>query len=152
MEFSSSRAMTIRRIEAGILGNLTDMDMTMTPFEAGLAPFIDMSKGDFIGRAALEGRDQRAVMFGLTCEQATPTSSSIILDNNSPVGHITSGIPSPTLECGIGYARFYAPGAWTGRMLQLQLPDGNVFPCEIVDLPFFDPEKNIVRGVDRTIP
>ena len=144
--------MTIRRIEAGILGNLTDMDITMTPFEAGLAPFINMNKGDFIGRAALEGRDQRPVIYGLICELATPTSGSIVLDNNTPVGHITSGIPSPTLECGIEYVRFYAPGAWTGRMLQLRLLDGNVFPCEIVDLPFFDRGKNIVRGVDRTIP
>ena len=152
MEFSSSRAMTIRRIEAGILGNLTDMDMTMTPFEAGLAPFIDMNKGDFIGRAALEGRDQRPVLYGLTCDQATPTSGSIILDNNTTVGHITSGIPSPTLECGIGYVRFDAPGDWIGRMLQLRLLDGNVFPCEIVDLPFFDREKNIVKGINRTIP
>ena len=28
MEFSSTRSMTIRRIEAGILGNMTDMDTT----------------------------------------------------------------------------------------------------------------------------
>jgi len=111
-----------------------------------------MDKGDFIGRAALEGQDQRPVIYGLTCDQATPTSGSIILDNNTSVGRITSGIPSPTLECGIGYVRFDAPGDWTGRMLQLRLLDGNVFPCEIVDLPFFDREKNIVRGVDRTIP
>ena len=34
MELSSSRAMTIRRIEGGIFGNLTDIDTTMTPFEA----------------------------------------------------------------------------------------------------------------------
>ena len=111
-----------------------------------------MSKNDFIGRTALEGRDRRPVIYGLVCKQATPVSGSIVLDNDTPVGHITSGIPSPTLECGIGYARFYAHGVWTGRTLQLQLLDGNIFPCEIVDLPFFDREKNIVKGVDRTIP
>ena len=110
-----------------------------------------MSKDDFIGRAAHEDRDRRPVIYGLVCEQATPTSGSIVLDNNTPVGHITSGIPSPTLECGIGYVRFDAPSTWTGRMLQLRLLDGNVFPYEIVDLPFFDREKNIIRGVDRTI-
>jgi hypothetical protein len=36
-------------------------------------------------------------------------------------------------------------------ILQLRLLDGNVFPCEVVDLPFFDCEKNIVRGLDPTI-
>ena len=50
MEVSSTRALTIRRIEGGILVNLTDMDITMTPYEAGLGPFVNLAKGDFIGR------------------------------------------------------------------------------------------------------
>lgn len=152
MEFSSTRAMTIRRIEAGILGNLTDMNITMTPFEAGLAPFIDMDKDDFVGRDALVGKDQRPLLLGLTCQTETPTSGSIILDGDKAVGHITSGVPSPTLECGVGYARFDEPGDWVGRTLQLKLLDGTLHACEIVEVPFFDREKNIVRGVDRTLP
>jgi aminomethyltransferase len=62
MEFSSTRAMTIRRIEGGILGNLTDITPDMTPFEAGLAPFVDMEKGDFIGRDAL-ARKRYAILL-----------------------------------------------------------------------------------------
>ena len=153
MEFSSTQAMTIRRIEGGILGNLTDMDATMTPFEAGLEPFVNMGKGDFIGRSALEGRDRRSLLHGLTCQEATPTSGSEILDDGGEVvGHITAGIPSPTLECGIGYARFVRPSDWVGRSMKLRLLDGKVFTADIVEVPFFDREKNIVRGVDRTIP
>lgn len=152
MEFSSTRVMTIRRIEAGILGNLTDIDMTMTPFEAGLAAFIDMDKGDFVGRDALVDKDQRSLLLGLTCQSATPTSASAILDGGKAVGHITAGVPSPTLGCGIGYARFNNPGDWVGRSVELKLGDGSTHPAEIVDLPFFDREKNIVRGVDRSIP
>ena len=152
MEFSSTRAMTIRRIEAGILGNLTDIDMTLTPFEAGLAPFIDMDKGDFVGRDALVGKDQRSLLLGLTCQTEIPTSASEILDGGNVVGYITAGVPSPTLGCGIGYARFNNPGDWVGRSLELKLGDGSIHPAEIVDLPFFDREKNIVRGVDRSIP
>jgi glycine cleavage system aminomethyltransferase T len=152
MEFSSTRVMTIRRIEAGILGNLTDIDMTMTPFEAGLAPFIDMDKVDFVGRDALVGKDQRSLLLGLTCQSAVPTSGSAILDGGKVVGYITAGVPSPTLDCGIGYARFNNPGDWVGRSLELNLGNGSIHPVEIVDLPFFDREKNIVRGVDRSIP
>ena len=51
--------MTVRRIEAGILGNLTDMDMHITPFQAGLGAFTDMDKADFVGRAALDNADRR---------------------------------------------------------------------------------------------
>lgn len=152
MEFSSTRAMTIRRIEGGILGNLTDMDTTMTPYEAGLAPFINMDKGDFIGRDALVGKDTRSCLFGLTCETAVPSSESTVLDADNVVGRITAGVPSETLGLGIGYVHFNAPGEWVGRSLTLSLPDGSKHTAQVVDLPFFDREKNIARGVDRTIP
>jgi len=152
MEFSSTRAMTIRRIEAGILGNLTDMDTSMTPFEAGLAAVIDMDKSDFIGRDALANCDQRSLLMGVTCQSETPAAGAAIVDNGNLVGHVTAGVPSPTLGCGIGYARFYEVGEWVGKTMELKLPDGTVHACEIVDVPFFDAKKDIVRGVDRTIP
>ena len=152
MEFSSTRALTIRRIEGGILGNTTDMDASMTPFEAGLGAFIDLEKEDFIGRDALIDADRRTLLFGLTCSAATPSSGSEILDDQVVVGHITTGVPSPTLGLGIGYARFAQPGDWVCRSMALRLPDGSTHACEIVDLPFFDKEHKIVRGLDRTIP
>ena len=152
MEFSSTRAMTIRRIEGGILGNTTDMDTSMTPYEAGLGAFVDMDKGDFIGRDALVDADRRPVLMGLTCASATPSSGSEILDADRVVGGITAGVPSPTLGLGIGYARFNTPGEWVGRPMKLRLPDGSVHDCDIVDVPFFDKEHRIVRGLDRDIP
>ena len=39
MIFGSISSMEMRRIEAGILDNGTDFDLTMTPFEAGLGSF-----------------------------------------------------------------------------------------------------------------
>ena len=152
MEFSSTRSMTIRRIEAGILGNMTDMDTTMTPFQAGLGRFVDMDKGDFIGRAALVDADRRTVLYGVTCKGAIPGRGSTVLDAERPVATLSAGVASPTLGCGIGYARFREPGDWSGRELKVRLPDGQVYPCTVVDLPFFDREKLIVRGIDRTIP
>ena len=124
----------------------------MTPFEAGLGAVIDMDKSDFIGRDALQSCDQGSLLMGCTCKTETPAAGASIIDNGTAVGHITAGVPSPTLGLGIGYARFYKPGDWIGRALQLQLPDGSVHDCDIVDVPFFDAEKNIVRGIDRTIP
>ena len=152
MAFSSTRSLTIRRIEAGIFGNLTDIDTTMTPFEAGLAPFININKGDFIAREALVDADRRCLLVGLTCQIETPAGGSVIIDAGTVVGHITAGVPSPTLGCGIGYARFNHPGDWIGRSMHLQLTDGSLHTCDIVNLPFFDPDKNIVCGIDRAIP
>ena len=152
MEFSSTRSMTIRRIEAGILGNTTDMDTTMTPFQAGLGAFVDMDKGDFIGRAALVGADRRTLLHGVTCKGAVPGRGSTVLDGERPVATLTVGVASPTLGCGIGYARFREPGEWIGRALKVRLPDGSIQPCTVVDLPFVDPERLIARGRGRPIP
>ena len=152
MELSATRAMTIRRIEAGIFGNLTDIDTTINPFEAGLGFCVNMDKGDFIGREALVNKDKRTCLLGLTCKTETPVSGSKVIDGNKIVGHITAGVHSPTLNTGIGYVRFYEPKDWPGKELNLQLPNGNLHKAEIVNLPFFDKEKKIVKGIDRTIP
>jgi len=152
MEFSSTRAMTIRRIEGGIFGNLTDIDTTITPFEAGLEFFVNMDKGDFIGRDALMNKDKRPCLFGITCKSETPVSGSKVLEGEKIVGYITAGIPSPTLKLGIGYVRFYEPSDWPDKQLMLELPNGEKYPCNVVNLPFFDHDKKIVRGLDRTIP
>tara|TARA_Y100001936_G_scaffold48196_1_gene46889 strand:- start:460 stop:1635 length:1176 start_codon:yes stop_codon:yes gene_type:complete len=152
MEFSSTRAMTIRRIEAGILGNLTDIDTTITPFEAGLEFFVNMEKDDFIGRDALLNKDRRPCLFGVTCKSETPVSGSKILYRDKIVGHITAGVPSPTLKLGIGYVRFYKPGEWSGRQLVIEFANGDRHNCDVVNLPFFDHDKKIVKGLDRSIP
>ena len=152
MELSATRAMTIRRIEAGIFGNLTDIDTTINPFEAGLGFCVNMDKGDFIGREALVNKDKRTCLLGLTCKTETPISGSKVIDGDKIVGHITAGVHSPTLNTGIGYVRFYEPNDWPGKNLDLKLPNGNLHKAKIVNLPFFDKEKHIVKGIDRTIP
>ena len=74
------------------------------------------------------------------------------MDEDKTVGQMTAGVDSPTLGCGIGYVVFDEPGEWIGRSLKVGLPDGSVYPCEVVELPFFDREKKIVRGLDKSIP
>ena len=112
MELSATRAMTIRRIEAGIFGNLTDIDTTINPFEAGLGFCVNMDKEDFIGRDALLNKDKGTCLFGLTCKTDTPVSGSKVIDEDKIVGHITAGVHSLTLNTGIGYVRFYEPKDW----------------------------------------
>ena len=152
MEFSAARAMTLRRIEAGIFGNLTDIDTTINPFEAGLGFCVNMNKESFIGRNALLNKDKRTCLLGLTCKTAIPVSKSKVIEGDKVVGHITAGVQSPTLNIGIGYVRFYEPKDWSGKELTLKLPDGNTPNSKVVTLPFFDREKKIVKGIDRTIP
>jgi aminomethyltransferase len=152
MVFSSAASMETRRIEAGILDNGTDMDMSMTPYQAGLGAFVDLDKPDFVGRAALIDADRRPLLYGVKCPAAAPAMGCAVLDGARAVGRVTAGAWSPFLACGIGYVRFAEPGAWAGRALSVTTPDGESRRCEIVELPFYDPEKRIPRGLDRSIP
>lgn len=152
LEFSGSGSLEIRRIEAGILDNITDMDMSMTPFQAGLERFIDMDKGDFVGREALINADRRTLLYGLKCSDVKPIMNDTVNDVSGPVGRVTAGAWSPYLDTAIGYVRFNSPGEWAGRRLSLVSSGGERHECEIVDLPFYDPEKKIARGLEKSIP
>ncbi len=151
LEFSSASSMGIRRVEGGILDYGTDIDPDMTPYAAGLGAFVDLTKPDFIGRAALEMADRTPLLLGLICKTTTPLIGMKVTTNNKIVGQMQIGVWSPTLDKGVGYVRFYAPieggESWLGETVSLQDADGNNHDCEVVSLPFFDQEKRIPRGL-----
>ena len=152
MEHSSLESMGIRRIEAGILDNGSDMDPAMTPYEAGLGAFVDLEKPGFVGRDALLQADRKSLLFGLTCATETPFAGLEVIDGEEAVGRMTAGAWSPYLDCGIGYVRFNVAGDWLGRTVSLRARDGALHACEVVGLPFYDPEKRIPRGLATDIP
>ena len=88
-----ANAMEIRRIEAGILDNLTDFDPSMNPWEAGLGAYVDLDKeADFVGREALFSITARATrLYGITCADATPDRNEAVVDGDRTVGRISAG-------------------------------------------------------------
>lgn len=149
MEFSTSTSMGIRRIEAGILDNGSDIEPDLTPFSAGLGHFVNFEQGDFIGRAALEMSDRRQLLFGLVCPTATPEAGLSVHFDNAPVGHMTIGTWSPTLDTGVGYVRFDRPLGdedWLGKTVLLQGQEGTQHEATVDLLPFIDKEKQLPRA------
>ena len=147
MVFSSMQAMNIRRIEAGILDSGSDFDNSMTPFEAGLEKFVDFNKKCFIGHDALRIATPGTRLFGLRCGDAIPHGSDQIVCDSNSVGKVTTGAFSPYLDCGIGYVRFDKPSDWSGKILTLRSRQFGDVACTIVDLPFYDQEKALPRGL-----
>jgi glycine cleavage system aminomethyltransferase T len=146
--FSSLESMGIRRIEAGILDNGTDIDPSMTPYAAGLGKFVDLDKeADFCGKAALAAGPKDVLLTGLTCAGTTPVAGDKVVAGNTQVGRITAGAWSPHLETGIAYLRLDRPLHDNTQPLMLESPDGSRHEAAIVDLPFYDPEKKIPRGL-----
>jgi aminomethyltransferase len=141
-----------RRIEAGILDNKTDIDRSMTPFAAGLGALADFANLNFVGRDALKSADRRCLLFGLVSATAIPASGNEVLVDGRAVGRMTVGDWSPTLEAGIGYVRFHTPAdgpdGWLGEAVVFRDNMGNEHAAKIVNLPFFDAEKRIPRGLE----
>ncbi|MCB0998126.1 MAG: aminomethyltransferase family protein [Ilumatobacteraceae bacterium] len=147
MVYGSMASMEIRRIEAGILDNLTDFDLTTNPFEAGLGAFIDIDKEGYVGRSALLEADQRPLVLGITCADAIPEYLGTVLDDDIAVGNVTASAWSPTLGFGIAYVRFATASDWIDRTLTVTTEAGGRASCKVVALPFFDREKRIPRGI-----
>ena len=65
--------MDTRRIEAGILNNISDMDSSMNPFESGLGEFCDLDReDDYFGKEALQNADRRTRIYGVKCADGEP--------------------------------------------------------------------------------
>ena len=138
-------SMNIRRIEGGILNYGTDMDWHTTPFDMGLGMFVDLGH-DFIGRDALRGCDRRPRFCGFKC-QGKPRCGAAILSGRQVIGKVTAFEDSPYLECGVGFALLDSPEHVGGSGVIAIQRDGGECEIELVDLPFYDLEKNIPRGL-----
>ncbi|MSQ26318.1 MAG: glycine cleavage system aminomethyltransferase GcvT [Dehalococcoidia bacterium] len=79
------------RLEAGLMLHGNDIDRAVNPLEAAQERFVSLDKPDFTGKAALLA----AQAGGLTRRLAA-------FKSDAPVGAVTSGSFSPTLEVNIG--------------------------------------------------
>jgi aminomethyltransferase len=95
------------RFEAGLALYGHEIDQTTNPIEARLAWVVDLDH-DFIGheallKASLEGPSRHLVGLEMA-ERGVPREGYSIAYEGEPVGYVTSGMRSPTLE------RFLAMG------------------------------------------
>ncbi len=141
--------MDTRRIEAAILNNISDMDRSMTPFEAGLGDFVDLDReDDFFGKEALATADRRTRIFGIRCASGEPLIGGHVERDGQEIGVVTAAAWSPFLGCGTGYARLTTPDLVEPRAAQVVGFDLALHDCELIDLPYYDDEKRIPRGLE----
>ena len=113
---------------------------TTTPLEAGLGWVVKLGKGDFLGREALqrrkdEGLRERLVGFRLQ-ERAFPRHGYEVRFQGEPVGEVTSGILSPSVDQGIGLAYVPVEAANPGTAIEVVIRNRPV-PAEVVRPPFY---------------
>lgn len=124
--------------------NGSDLSPERTPIEAGLGFFVDLEKGDFVGREVLarqkeEGLKERLVAIAYTEKGAPPRAHYAVLsEDGATLGELSSGVPSPSLGKGIGLAYVPVDFAKIGTPLKIDVR-GRQFPAVVVKKPFYKP-------------
>jgi aminomethyltransferase len=124
------------RLEAGLPLHGHELGPGITPLQAGLGWVVSWTKGDFRGRAALEGEKERGVarrLRGLVVEGRQPPRQGYpVLVEGKPAGEVTSGNFSPVLEQGIALA-FLPPAVDVGAAVDIDIRNRPV-PARVVKL------------------
>ncbi|MCH9852382.1 MAG: aminomethyltransferase family protein [Alphaproteobacteria bacterium] len=146
-----------RRIEAGILNNISDMDETMNPYQAGLGAFIKLEGADFIGSDALKNLDEadkQPLLWGLQCTGGEPRINGDLCagEQQMRIGHVTAGSWSPFLQTGVAIVRLQDALHANESNISVRCYDGTMQAAKLVSLPMYDTAKNIPRGLDSDIP
>ena len=147
MEILSTYAMNPRRIEAGIMNYGTDMGWDTTPFDLGLGAFVDFGH-DFVGLDALQSADQSPRFSGFVTEAKDIKWRSPVFAGPDPAGRVIAFEASPTLGTGIGYVLFENADAMTADAFTVKDRTGDQHSLTLHQLPFFDPDKRIPRGLE----
>ena len=140
-------SLNIRRVEAGILNYRTDMDWHTTPYDMGLVAFVDLDSHDFVGRDALRNADKANRFIGFRCEPRQIRYGAALMAAGQSIGRVTAYEVSPYLECGVGFALLESAQGLDCRDVSIDVRGGEPCPVEFVELPFYDADKNIPRGI-----
>ena len=121
--------------------NGSDLSAERNPIEAGLGFFVDLEKRAFTGRDKLletktNGARERLVAFKMNAKGPPPRPHYALFSNGNPVGEITSGTLSPSLNIGIGMGYVSAASAKIGTPLEVEIR-GQKFPATIQKKPLY---------------
>ena len=156
MEVIGLDSLDARRIEAGIMNNISDFDETMNPFQAGLGAFLKLDDADFIGREALlslSDKDKQLQLYGLRCDGGEPVIlGDLCADNNEQIGHVTAAGWSPYLNQGVAIIRLTNADHVSKDGICVRCRDGDLHAASLVTFPMYDLEKKIPRGLEVDIP
>jgi aminomethyltransferase len=129
------------RLEAGLPLNGADLSPERTPLAAGLRAFVDLAKNEFQGRAALlaeleHGLTERLTAIKVTSKAPPPRAHYPLLAGGRPVGELTSGSLSPSLQTGIGLGYLPVEFAKPGQALEIEIR-GKRFPATVERKPLY---------------
>ena len=144
-------AMDSLRVDKCYRGWKSDLESGYTPLEASLDRFVDVTKPDFVGKAALaaehaRGAAQRFVplIFDDDGDAEAPYCAQVF-DGETNVGLTTSGVWSHTLNKSVALAYVKADKATPGTKLQVNVL-GTMRSATVHAEPLYDPKNQRLRA------
>ena len=144
------RAMDSLRVEKSYRYWRVDLSTEYSPLESGMGRFVQLNKGEFIGREALLRQQQKGlpwnfVTLAVQVKDSDPWGNEPIYVGDKMVGRATSGAYGYTLgkSLAVGYVRpdYAAPGTKLEMVLL-----GERYPAEVVAESPWDPENARLRA------
>jgi len=130
------------RLEMGFCLYGNDIDDTTSPIEAGLGwitKFVDHKNfidKEYLLKQKKEGVQRKLVGFEVL-EKAIARHGYEITDaNGNPIGHVTSGTMSPSLQKPIGMGYVKTPFSAEGTTIYINIR-GKLIPAKVVKPPFY---------------
>lgn len=127
------------RLEAGLRLYGMDMNDNTNPFEVGLGKFVKSKNRQFIGKRALLAGKKKGItkqMIGFQMlDRAVARAGYAVYQGDERIGSVTSGAPSPSLKCNIGFASVASQVASDRRKIDVEIR-GKLHPAKIVEVPF----------------
>jgi len=133
------------RLEMGYPLYGQDLNEKITPLEAGLHPFVALTKETFVGQPALVSQKRgdlprTCVAFTMTGRTAPPRPHYPIWSADhpaAPIGEVTSGTLSPSLQTGIGMGYVPVQFAQPGTPLQIEIRNQRA-EAQVVKKPIYN--------------
>ena len=127
------------RLEMGYCLYGNEIDDNTSPISAGLRwvtqPLTGFLNASLIQKSIQEGTTEKLIGFKID-ERGIPRSGYILFDSDqNPIGRVTSGTHSPSLNKGIGLCYVKTAFSKPGYKLYVQIRD-KLVPATVVKLPF----------------
>jgi dimethylglycine dehydrogenase len=144
------RALNALRLEKSFGAWLREYTPDVTPAEAGLARFVDLDKGDFIGRAAVLRQQDEAprhelVTLVVDAADADAYGDEPVLSDGRVVGFTTSGGYGHTVGKSIALA-YVEPAFATPEAALAVTILGEDRPARLSPAPLYDPSGARMRS------
>jgi dimethylglycine dehydrogenase len=145
-----ARALNAMRLEKSFGTWTREFRPTYGPYEAGLGHFVDLHKGEFIGRtAAADAKDRggglRLVAFSVAAADADASGDEPIWHDGAVVGAVTSGGYGHSAQASIALGYIPADLASADDGFEIEII-GARRAARRLDAPAFDPKGLRMRS------